>query len=75
MNQNEPYVAASPDGIINNDTTILEIKCPTKPLNQLLTTVKHDLQLDENGKYVLQPKGGNGYYIQVQMTMFCTGKK
>ena len=74
VNQNEPYVAASPDGIIDHNT-ILEIKCPTKPLNQLLATGKYDLQIDENGQYVLQPKGRNGYYTQVQMTMFCTGTK
>lgn len=48
VNQNEPYVAASPNGVID-DNTILEIKCPTNPLNQLLTTDKYGLQLDENG--------------------------
>lgn len=69
----ESYVAASPDGIINDDT-ILEIKCPTKPLNQLLSTGKYDVQLDQEGKHVLQPKGRNGYYTQVQMTMYCTGR-
>lgn len=44
-------------------------------MNQLLSTGKYDLQLDENGKYVLQPKGRTGYYTQVQLTMFCMGKK
>lgn len=69
----EPYLAASPDGLIDNDT-IIEIKCPTKPLNELISSGKYDV-VCVNGEYTLNPKGKNGYFTQVQMAMHCTGRK
>ena len=66
----EPYIAASPDGIID-ETTILEIKCPTRPLEDLISSGKYDVVLkDDEPK--LSPKGKNGYYCQVQIAMLCT---
>lgn len=69
----EPYLSASPDAFINRDT-ILEIKCPQKPPTELATTGKYDIVI-KNGQYELNPKGKNGYYYQVQLTMHCTGTK
>ncbi|XP_052788767.1 uncharacterized protein LOC128223530 [Mya arenaria] len=66
----EPYIAASPDGIID-ERTIVEIKCPTRPLEDLISSGKYDVLL-EDGQPKLSPKGKNGYYCQVQVAMFCT---
>ncbi|WAR25804.1 LOW QUALITY PROTEIN: hypothetical protein MAR_011508 [Mya arenaria] len=66
----EPYIAASPDGIIDK-RTIVEIKCPTRPLEDLISSGKYDVLL-EDGQPKLSPKGKNGYYCQVQVAMFCT---
>ncbi|KAH3777174.1 uncharacterized protein LOC127844307 isoform X3 [Dreissena polymorpha] len=68
--QQEPYIAASPDGLIDSDT-IVEIKCPTKPLYDLVMSGKYDVVLKEEKPY-LDPKGKNGYYTQVQVAMYCT---
>jgi len=70
ISKDEPFLAASPDGIIN-DKTILEIKCPTKPIQELLSSGKYDVVIT-NGEPELSPKGANGYYYQVQLGMFCT---
>ncbi|XP_045162742.1 uncharacterized protein LOC123527393 [Mercenaria mercenaria] len=40
----EPYFAASPDGIVN-ENTIIEIKCPTRPLQDLISSGKYDVIL------------------------------
>ncbi|WAR27062.1 LOW QUALITY PROTEIN: hypothetical protein MAR_012766, partial [Mya arenaria] len=66
----EPYIAASPDGIIDK-RTIVEIKCPTRPLEDLISSGKYDV-LPEDGQPKLSPKGKNGYYCQVQVAMFYT---
>ncbi|XP_052784433.1 uncharacterized protein LOC128220191 [Mya arenaria] len=66
----EPYIAASPDGIID-ERTIVEIKCPTRQLEDLISSGKYDVLL-EDGQPKLSPKGKNGYYCQVQVAMFCT---
>ncbi|XP_052818058.1 uncharacterized protein LOC128244081 [Mya arenaria] len=66
----EPYIAASPDGVID-ERTIVEIKCPTRPLEDLISSGKYDVLL-EDGQPKLSPKGKNGYYCQVQVAMFCT---
>ena len=67
----EQYIAASPDGILS-ENSILEIKCPTKTIAELIHSDKYDIQKSPNGELFLSPKGKNGYYSQVQMTMFCT---
>lgn len=71
VRSDEQYLAASPDGVID-ENTILEIKCPTKSLQSLLNSGKYDVCLKENGEAFLNKKGKNGYYSQVQMTMYCT---
>lgn len=72
----EPWLSASPDGIINSDV-LLEIKCPvpTHPsLTEQLTQKCSDIKLVD-GEFQLQKTGSRGYYMQVQLTMFCTGLK
>lgn len=69
INKREPYIAASPDGIID-DNTILGIKCPTKPLSKLLDSGEYDIVMKDDVP-VLNPTGGNGYYTQVQMAIYC----
>ncbi|XP_052217200.1 uncharacterized protein LOC127835044 [Dreissena polymorpha] len=71
VSSDELYLAASLDGLIN-DCTILEIKCPTKPVQDLIKSEKYDVRLDASGKAYLSPTGKNGYYTQVQTTMYCT---
>ena len=68
--EEEPYLAASPDGILDPHT-IVEIKCPVRPLNDLISSGKYDVML-VGGKPVLNPKGKNGYFCQVQCAMYCT---
>ncbi|XP_060583020.1 uncharacterized protein LOC132739331 isoform X2 [Ruditapes philippinarum] len=70
VSNEEPYIGASPNGKID-DNTIIEIKCPTKPLKDMINTGKYDVVL-QNGQLHLNPKGKNGYYCQVQLAMFCT---
>lgn len=67
----EPYLAASLDGIVDS-STLLEIKCPTKPVKDLIESGKYDVML-KDGEHVLNPKGKNAYYTQVQFAMHCTG--
>jgi hypothetical protein len=45
VSEKEPYIAASPDGIIDN-STILEIKCPTRPLKELINSGKYDVFME-----------------------------
>jgi len=68
--ENEPYIAASPDGQID-ENTIVEIKCPTKPLQELVDSGKYDV-ISKDGSFLLSKKGRNGYYYQVQLAMYCT---
>ncbi len=69
----EPYLAASPDGVIDPET-LLEIKCPTRPLRDLIASGKYDVCL-QDGEPTLNPKGKNGYFTQVQLAMYCTQKQ
>ncbi|XP_052241252.1 uncharacterized protein LOC127851492 isoform X1 [Dreissena polymorpha] len=71
IDQTEPYLAASPDGLVGEDT-ILEIKCPTKPLRELIQSGTYDVVPTKSGDHCLNPKGRNGYYTQVQIAMHCT---
>jgi len=72
----EPWLSASPDGIING-VELLEIKCPilkntTTSLAEHFTMSYSDIKV-VNGKPELQRNGVRGYYRQVQLGMFCTG--
>lgn len=52
-----------------DSNTIIEIKCPTKPLKQLIESGKYDL-IPEDGTPFLNSKGKNGYYCQVQIVKY-----
>ncbi|XP_071144096.1 uncharacterized protein [Mytilus edulis] len=70
------WLSASPDGILNDDT-LLEIKCTVPSakwttLNELFTGQKYDVQMNNNGILVLKVKGNRGFFLQIQLTMFCT---
>ena len=64
----EPWLSASPDGIINGDT-ILEVKCPLlQGQEQFNKKLRTDGLCDvavTGGRTVLQKKGRRGYYMQV----------
>ncbi|KAG0415233.1 hypothetical protein HPB47_007603 [Ixodes persulcatus] len=71
-----PFLSASPDGLVGHDS-ILEIKCPrTDNCKVYISEAKHyDVKVVKSGDkehYFLAKNGKNGYYFQVQFTMFCT---
>lgn len=71
----EPWLSASPDGVLNSEE-LLEIKCPfltgNESLEDLIRSERYDVKMVE-GKYQLQKNGKRGFYMQVQLGMFCTG--
>lgn len=72
ISETEPWLSASPDGLISHDK-ILELKCPaTKDLETLIKNNKYDVRLNKNGQYYLNENGKNGYYLQIQIQLFCT---
>ncbi|CAG2253607.1 unnamed protein product [Mytilus edulis] len=79
VSQQENWLSASPDGIFDGQT-LLEIKCPVpssswSTLDQLFESGKYDVGKDENGDLVVKEKGSRGIYLQVQLTLYCTGLK
>ncbi|XP_063073553.1 uncharacterized protein LOC134464036 [Engraulis encrasicolus] len=74
----EPWLAASPDGVINKDT-LLEIKTPVmgnKSMDEFLATKGCEITTVANGdrvEYLIASNGQKGYYMQVQLGMYCTG--
>ena len=74
----EPWLAASPDGVINKDT-LLEIKTPVmrdKSIKEFLATKSCEITTVANGdrvEYHIAYNGQKGYYMQVQLGMHCTG--
>lgn len=74
----EPWLSASPDAV-TDDGRLVEVKCPIIQDDEGIThfrerfsTMQCDVVLVD-GKPVLQHNGPRGYYMQVQLTMFCTG--
>lgn len=81
VHENENWLGASLDGVIDTDT-ILEIKCPTPKkleahdgnLKKMIESNKYDVR-HVNGMYVLrETASGLGYYYQVQVAMYCAKK-
>ncbi len=71
MREDNKWLSASPDGIIDGKE-ILEVKCPdTSDLKLLFAGGKYDVKQDTNGSVFLDPKGQRGYYVQIQLTMYC----
>lgn len=68
-----PFVACSPDGIVNNNL-IVEVKCPYTARNREITpsTVPY-LKQDHEGKLALDEN--HDYFYQIQGQLMCTGAK
>ena len=73
VSQNHPYLASSPDRIVDDDT-LLEVKCPfvakDKPISHI--TVPY-LQLDDNDNLKLDPT--HDYYYQIQGQLYCSDRR
>lgn len=68
-----PWLSATPDGVIESQNAILEIKCPNvTDCLPLIDSGKYDVRRDKDGLLILAQNGPNGYYSQVQFQMFCT---
>uniref|UniRef100_L7LX09 YqaJ viral recombinase domain-containing protein n=1 Tax=Rhipicephalus pulchellus TaxID=72859 RepID=L7LX09_RHIPC len=71
----KPWLSATPDGIIESHSAILEIKCPfALDCKEVIRRGKYDV-VEKDGTYMLNKNGPNGYYSQVQFTMLCTRKQ
>lgn len=70
-----PWLCVSPDGLIATDS-VLEIKCPVKQdIDTLISSGKYDVRVDANDNLYLDKSGKNQYYMQVQVTLFCTHRR
>ena len=72
----EPWLSACPDGVLNSKE-LLEIKCPVMgkgcdSLDDVFNGKASDVKVVE-GTTQQQPHGPHGYYMLVQISMFCTG--
>lgn len=78
VSNEEHWLSASPDGILNGDT-LLEIKCPMpvpnkwNTIEELINGGKYEVIKTTEGQCKLKVKGSRGYFMQMQLTMFCTG--
>lgn len=76
VDRNYPFLAASPDGLIDDDGMV-EIKCPYKARNLLPEDAIEQKMIQfatfEDGKFRL--KRTDKYYYQVQGQLFVTGRK
>ncbi|CAG2205622.1 unnamed protein product [Mytilus edulis] len=72
----EQWLSSSPDGILNGDT-LFEVKCPVPTkwniLEELINGGKYDVIKTPDGHYQIKVKGSRGYYMQIQLTIYCTG--
>lgn len=68
-------LSASPDGVLDLEE-LLEIKCPflkcDESLEDLIRSQRYDVRMVEGTPQLLQ-NGSRGFYMQVQLGMFCTG--
>ncbi|KAH9380558.1 hypothetical protein HPB48_017332 [Haemaphysalis longicornis] len=70
--EEHPWLSATPDDVVEGYSAIIEIKCPfVEDCNDLVHSGKYDVT-KKGDAYVLTENGPNGYYGQVQLTMFCT---
>ncbi|KAK4327338.1 hypothetical protein Pmani_002170 [Petrolisthes manimaculis] len=67
-----PFLASSPDGLVNEEK-VIEIKCPYVARNsQINSSTINYLQDTPNG---LQLDNNHNYYYQIQGEMMCTGRE
>lgn len=68
-----PFLAASPDGFVQNEESLIEVKCPYKIRGENPSTSNLDfLEIDDHGKAKL--KRTHKYYFQIQGQL-CIAKK
>ena len=71
-----PYLAASPDGLVN-DNLLIEVKCPFSARNQLITNTSVPYlykEVDENSNTCLKLDSNHDYYYQVQGQLFASNR-
>ena len=66
-----PYLASSPDGIID-DKTLLEVKCPYTARDKDITPDNIPYLNDDNGSLSLDKS--HDYYFQIQGQLYCAGR-
>ena len=67
-----PHLAASPDGIIDDDT-LIEVKCPYVARNNFISSKTVPYIKQSGNKFHLNKS--HDYYYQVQGQLFCAPKK
>ncbi|XP_045449980.1 uncharacterized protein LOC123658665 [Melitaea cinxia] len=67
-----PFLAASPDGLLGEDT-IIEVKCPYTARNCKITNVSVPYLERCNGQFLLKKK--HPYYAQIQGQLYCSAHK
>ncbi|CAG5058354.1 unnamed protein product [Parnassius apollo] len=72
INKEKPYLGASPDGLLGNNT-IIEVKCPYSTWYGSINPVNVPYLCLENGE--LQIKKTHPYYYQIQGQLFCTNRE
>lgn len=76
INDDYPWLSASPDGVIQSENAILEIKCPhVDDCRKMIEKGKYDVKLGSDNQYVVVENGPNGYFSQVQFQMLCSGRQ
>ncbi|KAL2095489.1 hypothetical protein ACEWY4_010208 [Coilia grayii] len=70
----EPWLSASPDGVLSTGE-LLEIKClflkPHETVQDLMESKKYDVRIVEGAPKLL-PNGPRGMYMQIQLALLCT---
>lgn len=72
VSKERPYLAGSPDGLVDKDHTI-EVKCPYSFRHEKISTRIPFLQLNDEGN--LELKKTSNYYDQVQGQLYVAGRK
>ena len=71
INSKWPYLGASPDGLLDDGESIVEVKCPYSSREQPITTVTVPfLEKGEDGE--LKLKENHIYYAQIQGQLLVT---
>jgi hypothetical protein len=74
VNETFPNFAASPDGVID-DETIVEVKCPFTARNDLISESNSISFLELNSNGLLQLKPSHNYYYQIQGQLVIAKKR
>lgn len=73
----QPFLATSPDGIILEDKSLLEIKCPVTCKNSIIVDRESNTSnvpyLFFNSKGKIELKKSHIYFTQIQVSMYVTG--